>query len=123
MKNRAKCKKCESIIESFYADDYVSCKCGAIFVDGGDAMRCGADDWSNFLRVDDAGNTIVVTVKGNEKDLNPVSRPSKKDIRGMLSEMVKNYESLPPHAMTTPINHYDFLSLLMLLEALFATED
>lgn len=121
MKNRAKCKKCESIIESFYPDDYVTCRCGAIFVDGGNAMRCGADDWSNFLRVDDNGNTIVVTVKDKE-GLNPMSKPSKEDIRGLLSEMIKNYENLPQQAMTTGISHYDYLSLLLLLEAILAAD-
>ena len=33
--NRAKCNRCGDIIESKYRHDFVSCWCGAIFVDGG----------------------------------------------------------------------------------------
>ncbi|UJB22697.1 hypothetical protein FGY92_03370 [Staphylococcus hominis] len=31
----ARCKICEDVIESKYTHDYVRCKCGAIFLDGG----------------------------------------------------------------------------------------
>lgn len=42
--NRAKCKKCGDIIESKYTHDFVWCKCGAIFVDGGKSYcRRGGD--------------------------------------------------------------------------------
>ncbi len=34
-KNRAQCAKCKDIIESKHVHDFVSCKCGAICVDGG----------------------------------------------------------------------------------------
>ncbi len=33
--NKAKCLKCDDIIESRHRHDYVSCSCGAIAVDGG----------------------------------------------------------------------------------------
>lgn len=33
--NKAKCRKCEDIIESKHVHDFVTCKCGAISVDGG----------------------------------------------------------------------------------------
>lgn len=33
--NRAKCNKCDDIITSYHRHDYVSCKCGAVAVDGG----------------------------------------------------------------------------------------
>jgi hypothetical protein len=35
LSNKAKCNKCGDIIESKYTHDFVSCKCGAISVDGG----------------------------------------------------------------------------------------
>lgn len=35
LSNKAKCKKCGDIIESKHVHDYVTCKCGAISVDGG----------------------------------------------------------------------------------------
>jgi len=42
IRNRAKCLKCGDIIESTHRHDFVSCKCGAIFVDGGlDYLRRG----------------------------------------------------------------------------------
>ena len=33
--NKAKCKRCFSVIESRHRHDFVWCKCGAIAVDGG----------------------------------------------------------------------------------------
>jgi hypothetical protein len=33
--NKIRCKHCEDVIESTYRHDYVSCKCGAVAVDGG----------------------------------------------------------------------------------------
>lgn len=35
IRNRCKCKKCGDIIESKSVHDFVRCKCGAIFTDGG----------------------------------------------------------------------------------------
>lgn len=35
LKNKAKCKKCEDVIESEFVHDYKTCSCGAIAVDGG----------------------------------------------------------------------------------------
>ena len=35
IKNRCQCNVCNDIIESKHGHDWVSCKCGAIFTDGG----------------------------------------------------------------------------------------
>ena len=35
LKNCIRCKHCGDIIESKHVHDYVSCKCGAVAVDGG----------------------------------------------------------------------------------------
>lgn len=44
LKNKAQCKKCGTIIESTFRHDFVECKCGAIFVDGGrDYQRWGGE--------------------------------------------------------------------------------
>jgi len=44
VRNAARCKKCDDVIESRYRHDFVYCKCGAIFVDGGhDYLRQGGD--------------------------------------------------------------------------------
>ena len=46
--NKAKCLKCEDIIQSTYRHDFKTCKCGAIFIDGGtDYLRMGGD--SSFM--------------------------------------------------------------------------
>lgn len=113
MKNIAKCKACESIIESLCLNDEVSCKCGQISVYGGINMGCSAIKWENFLRIDDEGNTIVPTIR--EKTM-------KESLLDSLDEMIKKIEEMPPNAMIISINHYDFASLLMLLSAIFRSD-
>lgn len=135
MRNRAKCKLCSSIIESFHSTDYVICKCGHIAVDGGDALRCSAKDWTNFLRVDDEGNEIVVKIsdysKYDKSDMEPFpqeheystnSKPTKKQLIDMLDDMRKGIEDLPQGAMSTPINHYDFCSLMLLISSILRAD-
>jgi len=123
MKNKAKCKLCLSIIESYHNTDYVICKCGEIRVDGGESMKCAAKDWSNFLRVDDEGNEIIVKI---ESDVNPLynenAKPNKKELIAMLDEMINNVEMLPDHAKLSNINHYDYCALMMLLAQIFKSE-
>jgi hypothetical protein len=122
MKNIAKCKLCKSVIESFHATDYVVCKCGEIFVDGGTSFRCGANNWENFLRVDDNGNEVLVKIedKNNLPEIN--SKPTKKDLLNMLDEMIASYERFPQQAMNSPITHYDLLSALLVLSSIFKVD-
>lgn len=48
--NRCQCAKCMDIIESKHRHDFVRCKCGAIFTDGGkDYVRRGADALSDII--------------------------------------------------------------------------
>ena len=43
-RNAARCRKCDTVVESTYRHDFVPCKCGAIFVDGGLAyLRAGGN--------------------------------------------------------------------------------
>ena len=43
-KNMLVCLKCEDVIESTHRRDFKWCKCGAVFIDGGqDYRRCGGD--------------------------------------------------------------------------------
>jgi len=117
MRNRAKCRLCESIIESFHATDYVSCKCGHISVSEGQNLGCGAIDFSNFMRVDDEGNEIIVReVNQSARDTENLS-----DIKEMVDELhrlVDNLERLPQHTMSRPVNHYDLCSSLLLIGAI-----
>lgn len=48
--NKCQCRKCEDIIESKHRHDFVSCKCGAIFTDGGlSYIRRGAKDFTDII--------------------------------------------------------------------------
>jgi hypothetical protein len=115
MRNRAKCKACESIIESKYLTDHVVCKCAQISVFGGDQLNCSAINWDNFLRVDDEGNIIVPTIKEPKK-------VTREDFLNALDEMIRRIEEMPSNAMVVAINHYDFVSLLILLSSIFRSE-
>lgn len=119
MKNRAKCKLCKSIIESFHDTDYVICKCGQITVSGGQKMECSAIDWINFLRVDDNGNEILVKIK--DSSVKPLYNeiPTCEDKIKMLEDLINSYENLPPKALEQPITGYDMLSALMLVSSIF----
>ena len=127
MKNRAKCKLCKDVIESFHRHDYVSCSCGEISIDGGqDQYGASARDWANFLRVDDEGNEIIPKVVDKELETIDVveepkiSRQAKID---MLKSMAESIERLPQNAMTLPITHYDHLSLIILLHTILTSTD
>ena len=122
MKNRAKCKLCFSIIESFHEHDYVECKCGEISINGGQQLlKCSAKNWHNFLRVDDLGNEIIVKVQ--EEQVPEISTPlSKKEQIDMLDSMIKNIENLPQSAMSLPINHYDLYSFMLVISSILRSD-
>ncbi len=118
MKNRAKCKLCLSILESFHRDDYVTCTCGEIAIHGGtDHYGVSYRDHNNFLRIDDEGNQIVVTIKDSDdvKQLYNDSKPSREDLIRMLDEMANTIEALPSYAKQNPVTQYDLLSLISLM--------
>lgn len=132
MRNRAKCKKCSSIIESFALHDYVDCKCGEISIHGGlEKLGVSARDFSNFLRIDDLGNEIVVVVKNehpnDETDTKQIEvethKPSKTEILKLLDNMISSYESLPENAMSTFVTNYDLYSFMMVVSSLFKVKD
>lgn len=122
MRNRAKCKLCQSILESLAYNDYVTCSCGEIAINGGSKEYiCFARDFKNFLRVDDEDIEIEVSVKEKDPDLIEL-KPDRTQMLNMLDEMIKSYDNLPQHAMITPINHYDFCSALVLLASIFKAD-
>jgi hypothetical protein len=120
MRNIAKCKKCQSVIESFHPTDYVSCSCGEISVEEGLTLKCSAKDWSNFLRVDDEGNEIVVRVETTIPD--EPSKLTKIQKLDMLDEMIRSYERLPQSAMSQPVSNYDLISSLLLLSSILRSD-
>jgi hypothetical protein len=48
--NKCQCRHCNDIIESKHRHDFVTCKCGAIFTDGGkEYIRRGAKDLNDII--------------------------------------------------------------------------
>ena len=113
MKNRAKCKLCQCIIESKSLYDEISCACGHISVMGGDKMGCRAIEWINFLRIDDEGNEIIPTIQDYEKP-KPIT---KHEMIEALDVLIAKIEDMPQNAMVVSINHYDYLTLLVWLSS------
>lgn len=63
IRNRCQCKKCSDIIESKHRHDFVRCKCGAIFTDGGtDYVRRGYTDRNDIIELSEYENGIVIDV-------------------------------------------------------------
>lgn len=128
MRNRAKCKLCNEVIESFHMHDYVTCKCGEISVDGGqNFFKCSANNWTNFLRVDDEDNEIIPIIQDLDDQEKTTKEPeprqlSRKELIDMLQETLKGIERLPDHAMSLPINHYDFYSFGVLVLSILRAE-
>lgn len=131
-RNRAKCRLCETVIESLHDTDLQVCVCGEIGINGGtSSYKCHAISFENFIRIDDDGREIEVKViekedeNSDKKNLNsPATSPESRycDTReeklDLLTEMIKQFESLPQQAMTLPITHYDFYSLIILLNSI-----
>lgn len=135
MKNRAKCKICQTIIQSFHSTDYQECSCGEIAVDKGDAFICYANDFNNFLRVDDEGNEIIVKIIDKSAESAPSEHsesetenkphkapPTKQEIIKIIQGNIESVERLPEEAMNTYLTQYDYLSLLFLLLSIFKVD-
>ena len=59
-RNAIKCLKCGDEIESKHRHDFVSCKCGACFVDGGrDYRRVGYENMADVLIWDNEKGEFV----------------------------------------------------------------
>jgi len=126
IRNRAKCKKCQSIIESFFPTDLVFCACREIAVEGGEAMKCMANEWSNFLRVDDEGNEIIPTireVKDSSVELEVPHRiHNKSEILKVIDHLIDTLNDLPPHALATSLTQYDQLAMLTILGSILKAD-
>lgn len=119
MRNRAKCKKCGDVLESFHRHDYVTCSCGQISIDGGqDCFRANAFDWTNFLRLDDQDREIPVKVVDKENVEKEEMPQESLEPWQIFDELIKQYEHLPQHAMLQPATNADVLSLLYIFKNL-----
>ena len=127
MRNRAKCKLCKSILESFHQFDYVSCKCGEISISGGNyELLTFAKDFANFLRVDDQDNEVIVKIAQDTVDAPVQSEntrsPTKTEKLQMLEDMMKGYENLPQNAFHSAATNADLYSVLLLLYSILKEE-
>lgn len=128
MRNRAKCKVCGDVLESFHRHDYVVCKCEEISIDGGlDYLHASAKNFDNFLRIDEDDSEIPVQYhekdQGKDQQIDKQeeahSKPDKDQLISMLDDLIKSYDNLPQQAILAPVNHSDILSVLMLVSSLF----
>jgi len=116
MKNRAKCKLCNTIIESLTREDLVSCKCGEISVAGGkDELKCYANDFSNFMRIGENEEEIAVTVVERDERTNNLTREEKIE---MVSHMIDYYSNLPQSALLSAPTQYDLKAIYLLIKNL-----
>jgi hypothetical protein len=129
MRNRAKCKKCQSILESFHLHDYVTCKCGEISISGGnDKYFTYAHDFSNFIRIDDEEKEVLVTFKEDDsghdqkKSQEPPKKATREDLLQEFQRLLDNIEQLPEPALTLPISHYDLYSFMLILSHILRAE-
>ena len=69
VRNRARCTKCNEIIESKHQHDFVWCKCSTVFVDGGKSYWRAGGDLKYFLRVWDDGRETSIDFEEDTKNL------------------------------------------------------
>jgi len=124
VKNIAKCKLCESVIQSFFKGDYAECKCGEIAVSEGDAMFVHFKDPANFLRIDEDGHTYPIQYNEKKEDdgqenLGFVHTLSKEECIKGIDNLITIYDNMPESETYRPINHKDFQSLLMIVSSFF----
>ena len=121
MTTLAKCKKCLTTMSPM-ENELIVCKCGEVSLDGIKRAVVCATDILHYCEVDDNDNEIKLK-DFNVKLSEDTKKPSYSELRGLLSNMIDTYESMPPHAMMQSINNYELLSLLLLLRSLFDSRD
>lgn len=113
MRNRAKCKLCDDIIESLALTDLQMCKCGEIGVEGGSQLfRTYAKNYDNFLRVKDDDTVIKVTVQKKEEK-QPLTKEEKIQ---EIEYFIEKLEDLSPEALSAHATNYDILAIAYLLK-------
>lgn len=128
MRNRAKCKLCGDVIESFLKVDYVTCRCSEISIDGGSYyLYAAARDWNNFIRIADDDSEVAVRVvdkdhidDGSTTMIEP--RISRKDLLEMFEEMTNRLDQLPQHVKQMSPTNADLYSFMLVLSQLLRDE-
>jgi len=118
MRNRAKCRLCEEVIESTHQYHLSTCSCGEIGVDGGTTyFRSIARNPKNFIRLDEDGNELEPISDDQIEPMPP--KATKSEMLDMLKQMIKTMEQMPPQAMNSYVTNYDLYSVLLLFSGLF----
>lgn len=108
---KIKCNVCD-IVMDFPETGLVSCKCENLTLNANERVVLCEKGESSYCMKDD--------LEDNEEPKN-TEKPTKQELLGMLKEMRENIEKLPQHAQGTPVTNYDLLSLILVLEGLFAS--
>jgi len=106
---KLKCKLCDTIVD-FPKKDKITCKCENLTLDAKERVIICAKGESSYCMIDDEGCDIVNEVK---------PKPTRQELLELLKGIRENIEKLPQEALGTSINHYDLLSLILVLEGLF----
>ena len=123
VRNRAQCKLCGHIIESFHITDYMACKCKEISVHG--LKGCSYIHQENFLRVDDEDHIIIPTFIDIDKvqdieDKASFPPPTKAELLVKLDQELEELEKLPSNAL---INRDQLCYSLLIIKTLFETKE
>ena len=117
MRNRAKCKLCNSIIESFHEFDRITCQCDEISITGGQVRyECSSKNWNNFVRIADDDSEINVTVQDQPKPEIMEIAKDKDYYLSLVSEMIAAIDHLPEQAKYSACTQMDYQSLLYLIK-------
>lgn len=121
MRNRAKCRECGDILESFHRFDYVECKCGEIGISGGtDKFEVFYKKLESLIRIGDNDEEIRVMedVTGNPEEKKEIKILSQEEKTALIEEMIEIYENLPLSAKQQSASLTDFEALLYLIKRL-----
>lgn len=125
MRNRAKCKKCDAVIESLYTGELVSCYCGEIEVydgpqDNPNDLKSRAYDYANFIRIDDDNKEHEVRFEegGKLKTVDRSGKPSAQEIMDVLKSRIDHYDHLPSQVQYSHVVYSDLIDILRCLVAL-----
>jgi len=77
IRNKAQCSKCGDIIESTFRHDFVNCKCGAIYVDGGHDYLRRLGNLEDIIELSEVENENVVSEPKEDVSETPVRRASR----------------------------------------------
>lgn len=120
MRNRAKCKLCKEILESFHLHDEIECKCGEIRISGGSQKYlCFAKNWDNFVRLDETDKEIAVKVVEKDEEVLAKAASQDKDMVPPpikeLGYMIEYLEGLPVGNLDLPMTQRDNLWIMKFL--------